>query len=154
MANYISSSFYTKTAPSTATSYGGASYAINFGATVTFDPAPFVVGIHGGVRGSYSWQRPEQITVRDAYGYLYDGGASLDDDFSDYGTEREQPYTTRDRFLHGVYANYDQFACTAQGVMGSLRLHHRRPGFYGPNSTTSTIGQFASALNWRLVPEN
>lgn len=152
MANYISSSFYTKTAPSTATSYGGASYAINFGATVTFDPAPFVVGIHGGVRGSYSWQRPEQITVRDAYGYLYDGGASLDDDFSDYGTEREQPYTTRDRFLHGVYANYDQFACTAQGVMGSLRLHHRRPGFYGPNSTTSTIGQFGVGVELAFGP--
>lgn len=152
MANYISSSFYTKTTPSTATSYGGASYAINFGATVTFEPTPSVVGVHGSVRGSYSWQRPTQSTVKDAYGYLYDGRASLEDDFSDYGTEREQPYTTRDRFLHGVYNNYDQFACTAQGVMGSLRLHHRRPGFYGPNSTTSTIGQFSVGAELAVGP--
>lgn len=152
VANYIGSSFYTMSSPTSSTSSRGAMYAISFGATLSFDPSPTMIGPHFGVKGSYAWQQPVATQTGNAYGFLYDGGADMDDDFTDYSVEREAQYTTRDRFLYGVYNTYDLFNCNAQGVGGMMRLQHRKPGYNAPRSQTSTKGHYSIGFELGVGP--
>lgn len=147
---FITQAFSTRTAPSVLSRVSGSTYDISFGFTGTFDPGPFLVGAHLGIKGMYSFQKPESSESK-AYGYLYDGAAT-DNDLSDYGVEREPQYTTRDRYLYGVHNNYDIFSCMAQGVIGGLRLQHRRPGVHGPTNLTNTFGLFSLGLEVGVGP--
>lgn len=152
ISSYIGSSFYTMSSPTSTVNSGGAMYAISFGATIAFEPSPTMIGAHVGVKGSYSWQKPDNEQVANAYGYLYDGGANPDASFTDYSVEREVTYTTRDRYLYGVHNTYDVFNCNAQGVGGMLRLHHRKPGYNAPRRQYATKGQYTVGVELGFGP--
>lgn len=139
VGSYLTRSFSTTVMPNATTEYTGVDKVGKFGATVGFIAGPVLIGLHDGVAVGYSKREARSEIVRKGYGYLYQGGASLGDDMTDHSSERETPWTSRDRYLSPSYHSYDQFTCNAQGIVGTLRLVHDRAGYTTPVGTTSQI---------------
>lgn len=137
IGSYLMRSFSTTVMPNATTEYSGVDKVGKFGVTAGFMPGPVLIGLHQGIIAGYSKREATNEIVRKGYGYLYQGAASLGDDMTDHSSERETPWTSRDRYLSPAYHSYDQFTCNAQGIGGGLRLVHDRAGYTTPVATTS-----------------
>jgi len=137
VGNYLARSFSTTAMPNASAEYTGFNTEGKYGVTAGFVPGPILVGLHQGLKAGYSKREAKNETVRRGYGYLYQGGATSGTDMTDFSSERESPWTSRDRYLSPSYHAYDQFTCNAQGLSGGLRLVHDRAGYNTPVATTS-----------------
>ena len=139
--------------------YTGGSLTIKFGATAGYIPGFILGGTNIGLHGNYTWQTPADNVVDSAYGYLYHGKAlGVSSRMADRMFEREGVYTNRDRYLSPGYFSADDFAVTGQGIGGSMRLVHNRPGYAAPQAKSSklingTLGMELGAGNLQRRPE-
>lgn len=127
--------------PTNSTKYDGASYNIRFGVTVSPIPwLPGELGGHVGIVGSYTYQQGVSVDEQRAYGYMYSGEVNSSAAVMDYFTEKETPFTKKDRYLGIPFSNADVFSLTGEGLNGGFRLHNKRTGMFRPNSKHSEIG--------------
>ncbi|MBK7034415.1 MAG: hypothetical protein IPH49_14380 [Ignavibacteria bacterium] len=152
VANYIGRALGNFGVPSTTSNTNTNSYHVNFAVTGDVIPAPIVVGINYGIRGSLTIHSVGNQN-KSAYGMLYAnklGSFSSSRRTADVTRERENDYQGRDLFLSPTYNMYDAFMMSAHGVSGSARLIHNALGINGPTTatgdgTTFSIGLEASA---------
>ncbi len=124
------------------------SYNVRFGLTGSVVPfIPAEIGPTAGITGNYTWQKGIDKETIDTYGYMYSGAAEGDDDaMMDYFTEKEAPYTKRDRFLGIPFSNADIFSLSGEGLGGGFRLFNRRVGTFRPNAKESDTKLFNIGL--------
>jgi len=152
VSTYISREYHTISTPTSTAKYYGKNVNVRFGATGSIDPLPFLVGIHGYMRGQYTERYPESDYNLPVYGYMYHGRAGDSLAMTDYSMERENTYTTRDRYVHPGFFNNDMFNCAGEGVSGAFRFYHRRPGFSRPLYRASTNDEKALGVEFGWGP--
>lgn len=135
------------------TKYTGLSQTVRFGATV--NPFPVPVGFTGTATGNVTTQDTEPMRTVPGYGYLYTADAAgQSDKITDYFTEKDSPYSTRDVLLGIPFANADIYNVSGEGVGGNFQVHHEQVGDFSPATVESKtdlreIGSDIS-LGWTL----
>lgn len=144
VSSYLNAQTGIHSMPLNAPKYSGAYYTLNF--RNHSSAAPGSPGQIGGVKGifaRYTWQQPDAIQTKQAFGYMYSGEAykydTRDDAVFDYMTEKSGDFTRKDRYLGIPFNSADNFAVSGEGLSGAFRLHNRRPGIMHPNREKSTL---------------
>lgn len=122
-------------------SYYGSSLKLNVGVGVSTLPVP--AGIHlGNITGYYATQYPIEESEEAYFGFLYTNLAGSDD-LLDYFTEKNYPFTKKDKYLAIPYSNADFFNLTGEGLEGSFRFFNKNAMHFAPKSQTeeTTIEQ-------------
>lgn len=135
--------------PTNTLKYSGGSYNVRLG--LTGSPVPFIPGELGGrvgMFGNYTYQEGVGREDVNAYGYMYSGGASGVNDIMDYYTEKDVPYTKKDRYLGIPFSNADHYSLSGEGLGGGFRMFHRGVGIFRPNAKTNTtsLGDYSGDL--------
>ncbi|MBS1561139.1 MAG: hypothetical protein JSS89_06005 [Bacteroidetes bacterium] len=152
VASFISRSFHTIASPTTTMKYYALDVNVKFGATMTFDPLPFLFGPNVGISGGYTEQHPLSDMGRKAYGYMYHGKGATRETLTDYSMEREATFTSRDRYLHPGFFNNDMFNCSGEGVNGAFRFYHSKPGFSTPVDMMSSTDRISLGFELGFGP--
>ncbi len=135
--------------PTNTLKYSGASRNVRIGLTAS--AVPFLPGEAGGrvgLTGNYTYQEGVGREEVNAYGYMYSGKVSDPNAIMDYYTEKDVPYTKKDRYLGIPFSNADHYALTGEGLGGGFRMFHRGVGIFRPNTKTNitTLGNFSGDL--------
>ncbi|MCC6330839.1 MAG: hypothetical protein IT218_02615 [Ignavibacteria bacterium] len=113
-------------------------------------PIPFLpgeVGLSIGFEGSYARQETAKAIDGKAYGMLYLGRTKLlnaEDRkkvLYDYTSDRENPFTQRDRYLYAPSLSPDVYRLSGESLGGSFQAHNRKVGVVHPaqRSSNTTI---------------
>lgn len=141
-----------RTYPLNATPYNGSSYTMTFGLLPA--PAPVEVGLSVNFTGRYTTQANQEITERDAYGFLYTEDAADGNDMMDYHAENLTTYNKRDKFLQVPINDADMFSASGEGISGSMRLYPRRIHHFRPAEAKSETELFRLGAEVELGMNN
>ncbi len=104
---------------------------------------PGEIGPSAGFEGSYTVQRPSDHVTNQAYGIMYQGrterlsAQAKSSVVYDYSTDRENPYTDRDLYLHAPFSTPDSYNLTGESLAGSFQAHNRKLGIVHPPQRSS-----------------
>lgn len=143
VGDFVGRSLVSYTAPSINANSVSASVSVSFGGTVDFTPGlPVMIGGHGGIRGSLSIHSTDDQDTRHGYGMMYAAEGSGEDDnvVYDVSRDRDNDFSSRDRYLSPSYAMTDAFYFQGHGVNGSARIVHQSIGYTGPTPMESVNG--------------
>ncbi|MBN4081585.1 hypothetical protein JYU23_00485 [bacterium AH-315-C07] len=113
--------------------------------SVQGNPSFLPVGLEGGFNASYAKQEYLDTAIKNAFGYFYSGSAD-EEDIMDYYSEKDMPFTKRNRYLAIPFSNADEFSVTGEGVGGGFRLFSKRAGHFRPNKISQENVTFDEGL--------
>ncbi len=137
-STYNFHSFSDMGSPSNVTEFDGVSTSFSIEGSI--DPSLVIVGVNGGLIGSYTRQTPKSQVTRQAYGYIYSNYADLDSSSTsimDYHVEKESPFMLRDQFTPVPISDADYFNVSGEGISGGFRAYWKKPGLFSPPSAHS-----------------
>ena len=133
-SQYMTRLFSVASRPLQSTEYVGVSTSVSVG--ILGAPSPFQAGPTADVFGSFSIQKNVALDQLSVNGYMYNAEGD-ENGVMDYSVDKLSSYNKRDLFLGVPISGADYYFLSGEGLSGSFRMHHKRPGHYRPNRKVS-----------------